>query len=147
MQQHQNKRFQKRKMAEINVVPYIDVMLVLLVIFMVTTPLLTEGYKVKLPQASAKPVKRDKVKPVVISIDDKGRLFVNLGKDPSKPVQAKTLVARVVARRKQYPNIPVLIKGDVKADYGKVINAMSILNAAGIDNFSLITQPVGRPRG
>lgn len=141
MPQHQNKRFTKKMMAEINVVPYIDVMLVLLVIFMITAPLLTEGYRVQLPEASAKPVAKSEQKPVVVSIDDKGRLYVNLGDTPQKSVDAKTLVARVTARRKQYPDIPVLIQGDVNADYGKVINAMSLLNDAGIENFSLITKP------
>lgn len=141
MPQHLNRRFTKKKMAEINVVPYIDVMLVLLVIFMITAPLLTEGYRVQLPEASARPVKSSKQKPVVVSVDDKGRLYVNLGDTPHKPVKAKTLVARVAARRKQYPDVPVLIQGDVNADYGKVINAMSLLNNAGIENFSLITRP------
>ena len=138
---HVNKRFQKKRMSEINVVPYIDVMLVLLVIFMVTTPLLTEGFRVQLPEARAKAIKKSEQKPVVISVDERGRLYVNLGESPNKPVKAKTLVARVVARRKQYPDIPILIQGDVNADYGKVINAMSILNRAGVDNFSLVTNP------
>ena len=146
MQQHLNKRFKKRPMAEINVVPYIDVMLVLLVIFMVTTPMLAEGYKVTLPEASSKPVKKSEIKPVVVSVDAKGRLYVNLGDTPHKSVKAKTLVARVVARRKQHPKVLVLIKGDVSADYGKVINAMSVLNTAGIENFSLITKPVNKRR-
>lgn len=122
-------------------VPYIDVMLVLLVIFMVTAPMLSEGYRVQLPEAKAKPVKKSEQRPVIVSIDDKGRLYVNLGDDQSLPVQADILVAKVAARRKQYPDIAVLIKGDVNADYGKVINAMSILSRAGIDDFSLITQP------
>lgn len=128
-------------MAEINVVPYIDVMLVLLVIFMVTAPMLAEGYRVQLPEAVAKPVKKSEQRPVIVSIDSSGRLYVNLGDNQSEPVDAKTLVARVSARRKQYPDIAVLIKGDVSADYGKVINAMSILSKAGIDDFSLITNP------
>ena len=128
-------------MSEINVVPYIDVMLVLLVIFMVTTPLLTEGFRVQLPEAKAKPISKSEQKPIVISVDDRGRLYVNLGDSPQKPVQAKTLVNRVVARRKQYPDLPILIQGDVNADYGKVINAMAILNRAGVDNFSLVTKP------
>jgi len=142
--QHMNKRFTKKQMAEINVVPYIDVMLVLLVIFMVTAPLLTEGYRVQLPEASAKPVKKSNQPPVIVSVDRKGRLYVNLGKKPKKSIKAKTLIARVTAKRKKYPGIPILIEGDVKADYGKVINAMSILNDAGIENFSLITKPVKR---
>lgn len=128
-------------MAEINVVPYIDVMLVLLVIFMVTAPMLAEGYRVQLPEAVAKPVKKSEQPPVIVSIDSNGRLYVNLGDNQTQPVDAKTLVARVSARRKQYPDVLVLIKGDVSADYGKVINAMSILSGAGIDDFSLITNP------
>jgi biopolymer transport protein TolR len=142
--QHLNKRVTKKQMAEINVVPYIDVMLVLLVIFMVTAPLLTEAYKVELPEASAKPVKKSKQPPVIVSVDRKGRLYVNLGDNPKKSITAKKLVARVLARRKQHPEIPILIQGDVRADYGKVINAMSILNEAGIDNFSLVTKPAKR---
>lgn len=136
------KKYAKKRMAEINVVPYIDVMLVLLVIFMVTAPMLAEGYRVQLPEAVAKPVKKSEQPPVIVSIDSSGKLYVNLGDNPSQSVDAKTLVARVSARRKQYPDIPVLIKGDVSADYGKVINAMSILSKSGIDDFSLITSPV-----
>ncbi len=135
------KKFAKKRMAEINVVPYIDVMLVLLVIFMVTAPMLAEGYRVQLPEAVAKPVKKSEQRPVIVSIDSNGRLYVNLGDNQAQPVDAKTLVARVSARRKQYPDVLVLIKGDVSADYGKVINAMSILSGAGIDDFSLITNP------
>jgi biopolymer transport protein TolR len=135
------KRYQKKRMSEINVVPYIDVMLVLLTIFMITAPLLTEGYRVQLPEARAKAMPKGKQPPIVVSVDANGRLYVNLGASPTKPVTSKVLIARVVARRKQYPNLPILIQGDVKADYGKVINAMSILNEAGVDNFSLVTKP------
>ena len=135
------KRYQKKRMAEINVVPYIDVMLVLLVIFMVTAPLLTEGYRVQLPEARSKPVAKSQQPPIVVSVDDKGRLYVNLGETPNKSIDAKTLVARVTARRQQHPDIPILIQGDVSADYGMVINAMSVLNDAGVDNFSLVTRP------
>lgn len=135
------KRYQKKRMAEINVVPYIDVMLVLLVIFMITAPLLTEGYRVQLPEARSRPVARSEQPPVVISVDDKGRMYVNLGDSPNKSIDAKTLVARVTARRKQYPDVQILVQGDVNADYGMVINAMSVLNDAGVDNFSLVTRP------
>jgi biopolymer transport protein TolR len=141
MAQYANKRYQKKRMAEINVVPYIDVMLVLLTIFMITAPLLTEGYRVQLPEARAKPIAKSKQPPIVVSVDAGGRLYVNLGASPGKPVTSKVLIARVVARRKQYPDLPILIQGDVQADYGKVINAMSILNEAGINNFSLVTKP------
>lgn len=141
MAQQAPKRYQKKRMSEINVVPYIDVMLVLLTIFMITAPLLAEGYRVKLPEARAKAIAKSKQPPIVVSVDERGRLYVNLGESTSKPVTSKVLVARVVARRKQYPDLPILIQGDVQADYGKVINAMSILNEAGVDNFSLVTKP------
>jgi len=106
--------------------------------------MLAEGYKVRLPEASAKPVKKSEIKPVVVSVDAKGRLYVNLGETPHKAVKAKALLKQVMARRKKYPKVLILIKGDVNADYGKVINAMSILNNAGIENFSLITNPSKR---
>lgn len=141
MAQYATKRYQKKRMAEINVVPYIDVMLVLLTIFMITAPMLTEGYRVQLPEARSKPVAKTKQPPIVVSVDAGGRLYVNLGATPSKPVTARVLIAKVVARRKQYPDLPILIQGDVQADYGKVINAMSVLNQAGINNFSLVTRP------
>ena len=141
MAQHASKRFQKKRMSEINVVPYIDVMLVLLVIFMITAPLLTEGYRVQLPEARAKAIATSKQPPIVVSVDASGRVYVNLGDTPTQPVTSEVLIARVVARRKQYPKLPILIKGDVAADYGKVINAMSMLNDAGVDNFSLVTKP------
>lgn len=141
MPHYANKRYQKKRMAEINVVPYIDVMLVLLTIFMITAPLLTEGYRVQLPEARANPVAKSKQPPIVVSIDAGGRLYVNLGEQRNKPVTARVLIARVVARRKQYPDLPILIQGDIQANYGKVINAMSILSRAGINNFSLVTKP------
>lgn len=139
-----NKRAPKKRMAEINVVPYIDVMLVLLVIFMITAPLLSEGYQVTLPQANAKPIKTPKQKPIVISVDRKGRLFVNLGKHSSQPVTAEKLVKSVLQRREKYPDIPILIKGDNNVAYGKVILAMSLLNDAGIDKFDLVVRPVDK---
>ena len=135
------KHFRKKRMAEINVVPYIDVMLVLLVIFMVTAPFLMEGYRVKLPEAKARAIDKSSQQPIIVSVDEKGRLYVNLGSDTNSPVDADTLVQRVKSRRKQDKDVPVLIKGDTHADYGLVINAMSILMRAGIDDFSLVTKP------
>jgi biopolymer transport protein TolR len=141
MAQYASKRYQKKRMSEINVVPYIDVMLVLLVIFMITAPLLTEGYRVQLPEARAKAIATSKQPPIVVSVDASGRIYVNLGDTPTQPVTSEVLIARVVARRKQYPKLPILIQGDVAADYGKVINAMSMLNDAGVDDFSLVIKP------
>ncbi len=137
----QQKFFRKKRMAEINVVPYIDVMLVLLVIFMVTAPFLMEGYRVQLPEAKARAVDKSSAQPLVVAVDTKGRLYLNIGTNANTPIDADTLIERVRAKRKQDPSVPVLIKGDTHADYGMVINAMSILMRAGIDDFSLITMP------
>jgi biopolymer transport protein TolR len=138
---NQAKFFRKKRMAEINVVPYIDVMLVLLVIFMVTAPFLMEGYRVQLPEAKARAVDKSSAQPLVVAVDTKGRLYLNSGANANIPIDADTLIARVRAKRKQDPTVPVLIKGDTHADYGMVINAMSILMRAGIDDFSLVTKP------
>ena len=87
----------KRLMSEINVVPYIDVMLVLLVIFMITAPLLTQGVKIDLPQAAAKPIDRSEQEPLVVAVDASGRFYLNLGDDPEQPIDAATLLTRVSA--------------------------------------------------
>ena len=105
----------RRAMADINVVPYIDVMLVLLVIFMVTAPLLTQGIKVELPKAAAEPIDlRDlkDQKPLVLSIDKQGRLFLNQGGRPESPLDRATAQARVTAILRRAPEVPVLVKGD-----------------------------------
>lgn len=128
-------------MSEINVVPYIDVMLVLLVIFMVTAPFLMEGYHVQLPEAKARAIEKSTQQPIVVSVDTKGRLFLNLGGEANTPLDADSLVSRVRAKLKKEPTTPILIKGDTHADYGMVINAMSVLMRAGITDFSLITKP------
>lgn len=133
--------FRKKRMSEINVVPYIDVMLVLLVIFMVTAPFLMEGYRVQLPEAKARAIEKSSQPPIVVSVDTKGRLYINSGNDSNTPVDADTLIQRVRAKRKQDPAVQVLIKGDTRADYGMVMNAMAILMRAGITDFSLVTKP------
>lgn len=130
----------KRKpMSQINVVPYIDVMLVLLVIFMITAPLLQQGVEVELPQASANPLPPDQAEPVVVSVDKKGRFYLDIGDEPSKPVSEQLLVTRVAAVRKLKPDLPVLVRGDRNVDYGRVIDAMVLLQRAGIDKVGLMT--------
>ncbi|MDH3547221.1 MAG: ExbD/TolR family protein, partial [Gammaproteobacteria bacterium] len=105
---------QKRKlMGEINVVPYIDVMLVLLVIFMVTAPLLTQGVEVELPRAGAEPIEDvPDHPPLVLSVDKEGNLYVNVGDDEDQPVLAKEVVARVGAVLRNRPDTPILVKAD-----------------------------------
>ena len=102
----------KRKlMAEINVVPYIDVMLVLLIIFMVTAPLLTQGIKVELPKAGAEPIEDvSNQPPLVVSVDAEGNLYINVGDDEDEPVTGRDIVARVAAVLRNRPNTPVLVK-------------------------------------
>ena len=131
----------KRKpMSDINVVPYIDVMLVLLIIFMITAPLLQQGVEIDLPQASANPLPPDQHEPVVVSVDRKGDFYLDIGDEPSKPIDAQLLVNRVAAVRKLKPNIPVLVRGDREVGYGRVVDAMVLLQQAGIDKVGLMTE-------
>ena len=140
-------RNRKRAIAEINVVPYIDVMLVLLIIFMITAPLLSEGVKVSLPQASAKAITKQQHEPVIITINRKGLYYLNIGDHPKKPVDATTLVSRVAAVKRQRKNtMSVLVRGDRRAKYGDVVNVMALLQQAGVDDVGLITKTPKRTR-
>jgi biopolymer transport protein TolR len=132
-------------MGEINVVPYIDVMLVLLIIFMVTAPLLTQGVKVELPKAGAEPLavkNRQNEKPMVLSIDSQGRLYLNMGSDPAKPLEESVLLARATAVLRRSPDIDVLVKGDAAVAYGRVVSAMVLLQRAGARKVGFLTDPL-----
>lgn len=139
-------RFKKKRMAEINVVPYIDVMLVLLVIFMVTAPLLAEGVKVDLPKTTSKPLAKVEQEPVVVTVDAKGRYYLNIGEKPQDAVDDGTLVARVAAVLRHRKGVDVLVRGDQSVEYGKVILAMSLLQKAGVNNIGLVTEPPRKKR-
>jgi biopolymer transport protein TolR len=135
---------QKRKlMGEINVVPYIDVMLVLLVIFMVTAPLLTQGIEVELPKAGAEPIAEvpDHL-PLILSVDFEGNLYVNVGDDEDAPATSKEVVARVGAVLRNRPDTPVLVKADRAVPYGNVVGAMVLLQQAGADQVGFVTDPL-----
>lgn len=131
----------RRLNAQMNIVPYIDVMLVLLVIFMITAPLLTPGVKVNLPQAQSKPLENSqKNKPLVLSVDNQGRYYLNVGKNKSEPIddkQVKVFTAAVLRRR---PNTHVLVRGDRNVPYGRMIHAMTLLQRAGAPSVGLVTQ-------
>lgn len=127
-------------MSEINVVPYIDVMLVLLVIFMITAPLLTQGVKVNLPQASAKPMQGHERKPLILTIDKQGLFYLDAGEDPLSPVGPNTLVARIAAVLIHKKGTPVLIRGDEGVPYGRVMDAMVLAQKAGAPSVGLITK-------
>jgi biopolymer transport protein TolR len=139
----------RRLMGEINVVPYIDVMLVLLIIFMITAPLLAEGVKVDLPKAAAQRIPPEMLKdakPIVLSIDAQGRLFLNHAPNPKASIDAATVedIAGKVLRRA--PETAVLVRGDYKVAYGEVVSAMTILQRAGASKVGFITEPPPRER-
>ncbi len=134
------KRTRRKLTAEINVVPYIDVMLVLLIIFMITAPLMHMGVDIKLPQAAAQSLKNDK-EPVLVSLDRDGNLFLTLGAAEREAVDAETLMMKVSAFERQNPDVPVLFGGDKDVDYGKVMQTMVLLQQAGVPNIGLMTQP------
>jgi len=135
---------QKRKlMGEINVVPYIDVMLVLLVIFMVTAPLLTQGVNVELPKAGAEPIEDvPNHPPLVLSVDAEGQLFINVGDDEDTPVSGKEIVARTGAVLRNRPETPVLVKADRAVAYGIVVGAMVLLQQGGAEHVGFVTDPL-----
>ncbi|MGH8221095.1 MAG: protein TolR [Steroidobacteraceae bacterium] len=138
----------RRLMGEINVVPYIDVMLVLLIIFMVTAPLLTQGVKVELPRAGAEPLDPSLTKnsnPLVLSIDEEGRLYLNVGGNPRQPLDEQTVEVRAAAALRRNPALPVLVKADYRISYGRVMSAMVILQRAGAPKVGLVSQPLPEP--
>jgi biopolymer transport protein TolR len=135
----------RRLMGEINVVPYIDVMLVLLIIFMVTAPLLTQGVKVELPKAGAEPLDPELTKnsnPLVLSIDRTGRLYLNVGSDPRQALDEVTVQDRTAAALRRRPDLPVLLKADYRIEYGRVMNAMVILQRAGARKVGFVSDPI-----
>ncbi len=137
-----SRRTQRRRpMAEINVVPYIDVTLVLLILFMVTAPMMQTGVDVELPQAEAKTVETDEQLPIIISIKADGSLFVDAGNQSDNPVTESGLAGQIQAVLAQKPGLAVLIRGDQKVDYGRVVTIMAALKQAGVSGVGLMTRP------
>jgi len=132
-------------MSEINVVPYIDVMLVLLVIFMATAPLLTQGVIVELPKAPSEPIADQQEDPLVISVRADGAIFVNLGiqnaDDEGTRVTIYSLEDQAGKILRARPDVPVYVKADHSLDYGKVVGVMTVLQKAGAGSVGLITDP------
>jgi biopolymer transport protein TolR len=135
---------QKRKlMGEINVVPYIDVMLVLLVIFMVTAPLLTQGIEVDLPKANAEPIEAvPDHDPLVVSVDAEGNLYLNAGDNEDQPQAGREITRRVGIILGEKPETPVYVKADRAVPYGNVVGAMVVLQQAGASNIGFVTDPL-----
>ena len=141
----------RRPMAEINVVPYIDVMLVLLVIFMATAPLLTQGVQVDLPNAPSEPVSDMEDDPLVVSMSADGAIFVNLGiqnaDDEGTRVTVYSLEDQASKILRARPDVPVFVKADESLDYGEVVRVMTVLQKAGAESVGLITDPPELPSG
>ena len=136
-----SRRTKRRKpMAEINVVPYIDVTLVLLIIFMITAPLVQTGVDVDLPQADTAPVNQENEPPVIISVDQQGQYFIDIGEQDDEPVSAEVLLYRVAAVLRNKPKTQVYIRGDQTVAYGKVVTVMAALKNAGVPSVGLMTR-------
>jgi biopolymer transport protein TolR len=131
--------------SEINVVPYIDVMLVLLIIFMVTAPMLNANVDVNLPQANAKSL-HDKKDPVIVSVDSQGQLYLTLGTEKKEPIDANTLKVKVQAFVQQNPDVSVLVAGDRDGKYDGVYQVLALLQQAGVAKVGLMSAPeTGNP--
>ena len=148
----QSKRNKRRPMAEINVVPYIDVMLVLLVIFMITTPLLNLGVEVDLPKADAEPLdSQQSEEPMVVTVLENGDLYLNAGGEAdgvsSGLIDSETLVTTVAAIVRRNPEIQVLVGGDVAVGYGHIYDAMVLLQKAGVSKIGLMSDPLDSIEG
>ena len=124
----------KRTMSEINVTPFVDVMLVLLIIFMVTAPLLTSGIKINLPESSSV-LKNEKKDPVTVSINSKGEIFIQ-----KKKFSKDQLINKLSLLKKNNQNLKIYIKGDKKLDYGKVMDLMNLINQSGFKKVALVTR-------
>lgn len=142
-----NKRARaKNPIAEINVVPYIDVMLVLLVIFMITAPILTQGVTVDLPKAQSQAVETTDREPIIVSVNHAGEYFLNVDANPDLPMAAEKLMVRVAAElalaKESGQSVNVLVKGDQGVPYGRVVLAMSALKQAGAEKVGLVTDSI-----
>ncbi len=144
MVKHTRSRNRRRLMSDINVVPYIDVMLVLLVIFMVTAPLMTAGVKVSLPQEKAGAITSPTTDSVVITVDQAGAYYIDVVKDKHIPVNEQTLFERIRVVLGYKRETPILVRADNRVDYGRVVRAMVIAQAAGAPEVGLITVPPER---
>ena len=132
-------RHRKRQISEINVVPYIDVMLVLLIIFMITTPLLSQGVKVDLPKATAKALPDQNIPPIIISVDASNNYFSNISATPTQPIAATDLQTEVSTALSQTPDRKIYVRADQSVGYGDVVTAMALLQQAGAASIGLMT--------
>jgi len=135
-----NRRPARKLIAEINVVPYIDVMLVLLVIFLVTAPLLQQGVVVDLPRVEAQVLSPAEKLPIIASLDHQGHYFLNIADKPHDPIDKVAFTLRATAALRRDPKRRVFIKADEHVDYGEVVKLMVLLQTAGAFSVGLVTQ-------
>ncbi|WP_339768720.1 protein TolR [uncultured Paraglaciecola sp.] len=134
-------RKRRRPVSEINVVPYIDVMLVLLIIFMVTAPLVTQGVKVDLPKAQAQPLQDDSKPPLIASVDAEGNYYLNIAENQELAMSAVDVATLVAAQLRIEPDTPVVVKGDGAVPYSNIVQLMVLLQRAGAPSVGLMTDP------
>ncbi len=130
----------RRAVCEINVVPYIDVMLVLLIIFMITAPIVQQGVEIELPKLTANSLPPDQQEPVILTVSKTGDYYLNIGDNLKKPVSDDDVTQRISLVLKQKPQTPVLVRGDKDVDYGAVTTAMVLLQSAGVEKVGLMTE-------
>jgi len=134
-------RRRRKPVSEMNVVPYIDVMLVLLIIFMATAAVVAQGVQVDLPKAQAQSLETEEETIMIVSIDEQGQYFLNVGDNPDSPMQAQEIAAIVKSRLQVDPSIPIVVNGDRKISYEKVIDMMVLLQSSGAPSVGLMTDP------
>ena len=135
----------RRAVSDINVVPYIDVMLVLLIIFMVTAPLLKQGVEVDLPTAPANPLDAESPEPIVVTVDKGGLMFLNIAVDPDTEISAEALVKQVKSALVKEPKRPVMVRGDANGPYQNVVATLVLLQQANVGSVGLVTEPEEKP--
>lgn len=135
----------RRSVSEINVVPYIDVMLVLLIIFMVTAPLLKQGVDVDLPTAPANPLDAESPEPIVITVDKRGMMYLNIALNPDDEIGSEALVKQVKAALSREPKRPVMVRGDANGPYQNVVATLVLLQQANVGSVGLVTDPEEKP--
>ncbi|AJD47681.1 biopolymer transport protein TolR [Alcanivorax sp. S71-1-4] len=133
-------RAPRKLVADINVVPYIDVMLVLLVVFMITAPMMTQGLQVDLPKTTSQPIVTDE-EPVVITVKKDGNYFINVGETQQTSSSLENVSGHVQRIKRNAPETLFLVEGDTEVPYGRVIELMAMLQGAGIERLGLVTEP------
>ena len=136
-----SRRRKRKLLSEINVVPYIDVMLVLLVVFMVAAPLMVQGVLVNLPETTSELLPRERSDPLIVSIKEDGVFFLEMESTKNEPLNSQMLSEKVSKILSSNPSLQVVVRGDGEVKYQKVMELMSILQSSGAENVGLITQP------